>query len=415
LAARHPAVVRFRPRVERLECRRVPATLLVSQTGDLGGTPTPFSTIQSAVDASSPGDAILVGPGLYEEQVLITKDNLTLQAAVPLQAAIEAITYDVMQGNAAIVDIQGAHNVTINAFTIMGPGPDAIPTGSINFGVYVEGGGSATIENNHITQITDNPLSNNPSGVGIEVGLSPSGASALGPQNTNGQLLPTSTGSATIVNNFVDTYQEAGIVVDNAGSSATIQSNIVAAGPVNFEATTGIQVSNGAVGVVQGNSVLGNRFVANRYAEAAGIRVSNPGSGVQVLNNSLAFNDAGIVVEGALNPVISGNAVVASTLDGIQLRLGTSGAQVTSNVSDSNGLNGIFVYFSASNNTLANNTTASNSQDGIELMQVTGNLLQGNTSFQNSRYGISLFLSANQFNTLSDNNAYGNLRGDFYP
>ena len=83
LATRRQTPARFRPRVERLECRAVPATLLVSQTGSLGGTPAPFSTIQNAVDASSPGDTILVGPGLYEEQVLITKDNLTLQAAAP--------------------------------------------------------------------------------------------------------------------------------------------------------------------------------------------------------------------------------------------------------------------------------------------------------------------------------------------
>src|SRR5262249_36234217 len=148
----------------------------------------------------------------------------------------------------------------IDSFTIFGPGPSAVPVGGINFGVYVEGGGSATIQNNHITHIIDNPLSDHPSGVGIGVGLSPSAANAIGPSNLTGHLFPTSTGSALIVNNFIDTYQEAGIIVDNIGSSATIQSNIVLPGPVNFEATTGIQVSNGAVGVVQGNFVLGNLF-----------------------------------------------------------------------------------------------------------------------------------------------------------
>jgi parallel beta-helix repeat protein len=397
----------FRPQVEWLECRRVLATLLVSPTGYFGTTPTPFTTIQSAVDVADAGDTIVVGPGTYGEQVLITKSGLGLTSSVPGAAIVQAPENNALVGNAAVVDIQGATNIVLDGFTIMGPGPSAIPVAGLLFGVYVENSAAVTIQNNHVTQITDNPPGGSPSGVGIEVGLSPGSASALG--------LASSTGSAQITNNSVDTYQQAGIVVDNQGSWANVQGNVVTGTPNYFLAQDGIEVSNGAVGVVQSNTVSSNVFTDNRATEAAGILLSSPGAGVQVLGNTVQFNDAGIVVQGALNPVLSGNSIGLSMLDGIQLETGTTAALVTSNVSTGNGLDGIYVYLGADSNTIINNTTTFNAEDGIQLIQSSGNVVQGNTACQNARYGISQFLSAGQTNSLSSNTVYGNGIADLFP
>lgn len=45
-----------------------------------------YTTIQEAVDAADPGDTIIVMPGEYTEDVVITKENITLRSS-PVQGA----------------------------------------------------------------------------------------------------------------------------------------------------------------------------------------------------------------------------------------------------------------------------------------------------------------------------------------
>src|SRR5437762_9970576 len=40
------------------------------------------TTIQAAVDAAKPGDTIVVPPGIYRENVTVSKDNLTIVGSV---------------------------------------------------------------------------------------------------------------------------------------------------------------------------------------------------------------------------------------------------------------------------------------------------------------------------------------------
>ena len=74
-AGRPPRRHFARPRLEALEDRTAPATLVVSPGGVV---PQSFSSIQAAVTAAASGDTVLVDPGTYQEQVTIGK-NLTLQ------------------------------------------------------------------------------------------------------------------------------------------------------------------------------------------------------------------------------------------------------------------------------------------------------------------------------------------------
>jgi len=73
-----------------------------------------FTTIQAAVDAASPGDDIVVYPGVYREVVLIPagKDGIDLRSKSPLKAVIEApATLPASQHS--IVRDMGSHDVTI--------------------------------------------------------------------------------------------------------------------------------------------------------------------------------------------------------------------------------------------------------------------------------------------------------------
>jgi hypothetical protein len=145
---------RFQPSLERMEVKALLSTLHV-------GTGQQFASIQAAVDQSDPGDAIVVELGTYTEWVTIpaSLDNLTLRSTKPGQAVIQAPS--TLTGRQAIVENAGASGPTIRGFTISGPS-----TG-IQAGILIDDGGSATISQNHITQIQDDPFSGAQSGLGI--------------------------------------------------------------------------------------------------------------------------------------------------------------------------------------------------------------------------------------------------------
>ena len=63
-----PRINQFRPRLEVLEARAVPATLQVNPAD-----PTAFQTIQSAINAAQDGDTINVAHATYREDVVIDK------------------------------------------------------------------------------------------------------------------------------------------------------------------------------------------------------------------------------------------------------------------------------------------------------------------------------------------------------
>lgn len=232
----------------------VAATLVVDDDGfatatDCDDSTTSASTtIGAAVTAASAGDTILVCPGTYTEQVTVTTNNLTRQSQTPLAAIIQAPAS--MADPKAIVRVNGATGVSILDFTISGPGGETCA--SIRYGVRIDGGGSATLDGNKIQDIRDNPLSGCQNGVGILVGRAFEGT----------------TGSATITDNEIVGYQKGGIVVDNAGSSATITGNqVTGAGPTETIGQNGIQVSRGATATITDNEVRNNFYLNSRAAD----------------------------------------------------------------------------------------------------------------------------------------------------
>lgn len=242
------------------------ATLVVDDDGmassaDCDASSSAYTTVQAAVAAASAGDTILVCPGTYTEQVTITTNGLTLQSVTPLAGVIKAPGG--MADPKAIVRVNGATGVTILDFTISGPGDSSCD--SLRYGVRVDGGGSATIDGNKIQDIHDSPLGGCQSGIGVLVGRASEGE----------------TGSATITDNEIASYQKGGIVVSNAGSSAAITGNkVTGAGPTEIIGQNGIQVSSGATATVSGNEVRNNFYLNSRAASDPNCPEGAPGPDV---------------------------------------------------------------------------------------------------------------------------------------
>jgi parallel beta-helix repeat protein len=249
---------------------------------------------------------------------------------------------------------------------------------SIHYGIRVDAGGSAAITHNHITHIHDSPLSGIQTGIGILVG-----------RFAEGQ-----TGSATISHNVIDDYQKAGIVVDNSGSSATIDHNtVVGVGPTPLIAQNGIQVSRGANAQVDHNDVSGNLY-APQTTVSTGILLFNPGT-VAVGHNTVHANDVGIYAQslvgfpgyGLAKVVLDHNEVPGSTFDGIDLD-GITGAVVSHNqVSNSTQGNGIALFDNSTGNTLDHNESDNNGNDGIFVEAgSTGNTFSHNRMNGNGNF-----------------------------
>ena len=364
----------IRPQLELLEDRVLLSTVHV------GSKPGEFPTIQSAVLAANPGDTIKVDPGTYKEQVIIdtnsrgaTLNNLKLEGSGQSSTFIQLPPTAPPSQTTAILEISIAQKVTVNGFTIEGPGNT--PFASIGYGVEVDHGGSAIITNNHITHIRDNPLSGDQNGVGILVGRQSQGT----------------TGSAMISHNIIDDYQKGGIVVDNTGSSAMIDHNtITGVGSTPLIAQNGIQISRGATANVTSNNVSQNLYAAASPTgdESTGILLFQPGA-VMVAGNMLSHNDVGIYSLAASAPKIGNNNVSFSTFNGIVLDA-TTRAQVNNNTTDNNGSGGsgdggIAVIDTSMNNTVNGNMSNNNDGDGIFADSTTmGNVFSNNTMRGNS-------------------------------
>jgi parallel beta-helix repeat protein len=334
------------PVLEPLDERLVPAVLQV-------GVHQQFHTITSALQAASPGDTVLVHPGIYQEAVDINKNGITLRG-VNKSAIIQAPA-SLVSNDYALVWVDGVTGVTIRNLTVEGP-YNGTPTDvnglllGMHAGIFVSDGGSATIANNLVTDIRDNPPNNVvDDGFGILVG-------------SNNQVLNT-TGTAVIEGNTVVNYGQAGIDVAKAGCSATISNNVVTGlSPAlanQYLSQIGIDIQPGGSATIQGNTVTQNALISQN---SAGIYVNTAGS-ASVSNNTVSGNTTGILVFSTPDVSITGNTVSANVNDGIVLNA-SSGAVLLVNQFTQNGGNGISL-FDSTNDQIALNRSLNNVNDGI--------------------------------------------------
>jgi len=215
-----------------------------------------FTSIQAAVTASLPGDTIIVCPGVYQEQVTVSKD-LTLTGS---NATIKAPAVLAGGPNTRnIVDVVGGYTVVMSGFVVSGPGPSGC--GSIDTGIGVRGGATLDLSYTTVRDVRDEPFSGCQNGEGIRVGT-PRNESAT-PQ----------VGHALIDHVVVTRYQKNGITIDGAGSTAKVtNSTTTGFGKTAVIAQNGVQVSRGATATVT-NNVIRDNYYTPKGTTACGLLI----------------------------------------------------------------------------------------------------------------------------------------------
>lgn len=327
--------------------------------------PRDFATIQAAVNAAAPGDAVNVGPGTFTEQVVINKD-LDLHGAGPSATVVKAPAALAPYGErvsdsaplAAIVRVGNHAKVHLSGLGITGP----VPCTSVDEGIGVVEDANLDVSDTRVSDLVAAGCAAEAYGMvfGVSRGYAINGV----PGGTS------ATGHVSHV--VIDTFQSAGIIVvgpfGRSPSRVTLSDNTVVGGaPVAPADQIGIWVRLNAVGQVTGNTISGlvctydgcgfdpiSQFQAiGAYVESGsgstftGNHVSGAGTGIADFNsvgatisgNTLADNVIGIAVfdtDGATknNTITGGRVGIAAAADSQDTTVLSSGDHI-SGVSDS--------------------------------------------------------------------------------
>jgi len=266
------------------------ATRTVSTTGaDVGDCiGSPCLTIGYALSQAANGDTIVVGAGVFVEQLTIAK-SVTIVGAGASATSIKApnsLTVSGLTSRRSIVEVSGGVTVSMTGLTVTGPTDGSHGCSDIHHGIFVVGGSSLTISNATVTEIRATPaLSGCQMGIAIRAGMQ-----AIG-----------QTGTLAVSDVTFTNYTKGAIVVDNTGSSGTITRAIVTGVGLVNNAQNGVQISRGATGTVRHSIITNHQCNAPSCGPdpindtyAFGILLYQAGSGILIEGNTITGNDSGI-------------------------------------------------------------------------------------------------------------------------
>jgi len=357
-----------------------------------------YPTISAAIAAVPPGGNVLVCPGTYPEQVVISKPlNLagiqsgTNAAAVivPPNGGLTPNTTRVSQiltpGRAVAAQIlvnAPTGSVNLNNLTVDGTGNNLAQCPVIIAGIYYRAA-SGTVNN----VATRNQV------VGQDCDRR--GFGVLG--ETGGTSSAPVSASLTVKNSTMRVYQNVGLTADDFGMTVLFVGNTIA-GPEPYT-VNGIQMV-GATGQVKNNSVIETFSIystgiladASHAVLISGNSVEMAGVGIGVSSDDSIQGDAdystvqGNVVFDALYPGAGSGAVTICS----------SNDQVQSNVINSSRIAAVFVdtcgnsTYPSTNNTIKSNTineacagvllnTSGNTTSSNQFSNVVNTVLNGNS------------------------------------
>ena len=249
-------------------------------------------TIQDAVNHADPGETVVVGTGIFPEQVLITKpltlegDGATLTHIQP--GSVTDNTTSLFSGApiAAILLVDGTTGVAVSDLTIDGSiaAFNACSPGYV--GIFYRAS-SGVIQATHVTHIHHPAASGCQAVLGIFV------------QSGNGG--PGLNSNVTILQSMVDDYGKNAITANEPGTFVTVSSNTVTGrGPTGpgDAAQNGVQIGFGAHGLVSGNTISLHNYVPPDFV-VCGLLFAQAGGGLgRAKSNTFIANEQDICTAG---------------------------------------------------------------------------------------------------------------------
>lgn len=269
----------------------VPGVLVVDDdgkavVGDCDADVSAFSSIQDAVDAASPGDTIIVCPGVYDEQVTISKPGIRLVGVArddvivrPSSLSLTAPSLYSGSPQAYIILVNQARDVSIESLTVDGEVAAQTFSGCAPgfMGIFYRAS-SGIIRN---VKVEDVRLPDNLLGCQTQL--------AIFIQSGYGRALKA---RATVEDSIVINYGKNGITCNEAGTHCTISNNYVQGiGATDRIGQNGIQLGFGAHGRIISNTVKDNFYTPEKYV-ACGVLIFWAGG--TVTGNTFSGNEQNI-------------------------------------------------------------------------------------------------------------------------
>lgn len=424
----------------------VPENVRGNNTLYVGGIgPGNYTTIQSAIDAASPGNTIYVYSGTYYEYVLVNK-TISLKGEDRNTTIIDA-------GGIEHVVYVTADWVNVTGFTVRNGRSDFREYAGIKLhnvqnchiadniasnsgaGIYLYSSSHNTVTNNIVFSnswygiyihhfSTDNAITNNLAYMNGREGIiitfynnNTIVAGNIVSENLNGITL-TSSNNTTVINNFAFSNLEIGISIFWSPNTTITNNNAISNGGFGFylwfsenDTVSDNTASGSLYGIFSSssnNNTIVNNDVSSNDWDGIFLRKSHNNT---VANNTASFNSKyGILLDSSENNTIVDNSA-SDNWAGIALW--TSNFNTVAENTISSNMFGIYLSRYSYHNTVANNVASSNDGEGIYLYSSDRNLIVGNTASLNKGYGIYLDFSSNNrvyHNNITDNTrqAYDN-------
>ncbi len=332
-----------------------------------------YRSIADAIYAADPGTTIEIGPGIYNEALVVDKPLQFIGVGDVTQIVIstdagDPFLWSAASGRIENLTVQQTGTGPYSAITFTGGAADVIGNDLTSQGyaaMTVQGGANPTVTSNTLHDgaasgfyiagdgttgsFTKNSVFGNAySGFEISLNAAPAVLENIIRDNVQSGIFISEGASGVYANNQLNGHGLAAIFVNN-GSRPEVKNNIITGNK-----TSGIVVADGGLGVYVGNLIVGNaeagvqvlrganpdmRDNTIKNGDQAGVVINEDGKGRFNGNTITGNGQAGVLTLNGGNAIFKNNTITFNAYAAIEVQSGGSGI-FTGNDLSSNGRGG---------------------------------------------------------------------------